>query len=112
MNNADIESPRPERLETSFRIFIDQAGYLPNAEKTAVFTFSAGYYSVINETGSICFSGIPVPAGADEASGETLFKADFTKKCRPALGKAFSALIKHPAVSAGAARYSRSKKTG
>ena len=56
MNNADIESPRPERLETSFRIFIDQAGYLPNAEKTAVFTFSAGYYSVINETGSICFS--------------------------------------------------------
>ena len=44
MNNADIESPRPERLETSFRIFIDQAGYLPNAEKTAVFTFSAGYY--------------------------------------------------------------------
>lgn len=63
MNNADIEIPRPERLETSFRIFVDQAGYLPTAEKTAVFTFPAGYYSVINETGSICFSGIPVPAG-------------------------------------------------
>ena len=29
MNNADIEIPRPERLETSFRIFVDQAGYLP-----------------------------------------------------------------------------------
>ena len=83
MNNADIESPRPERLETSFRIFIDQAGYLPNAEKTAVFTFSAGYYSVINETGSICFSGVPVPAGADEASGETLFKADFSRLTAP-----------------------------
>ena len=83
MNNADIEIPRPERLETSFRIFVDQAGYLPTAEKTAVFTFPAGYYSVINETGSICFSGIPVPAGADEASGETLFKADFSRLTAP-----------------------------
>ena len=83
MNNADIEIPRPERLETSFRIFVDQAGYLPTAEKTAVFTFPAGYYSVINETGSICFSGVPVPAGADEASGETLFKADFSRLTAP-----------------------------
>lgn len=83
MNNADIESPRPERLETSFRIFVDQAGYLPTAEKAAVFTFPAGYYSVINETGSICFSGVPVPAGADEASGETLFKADFSRLTAP-----------------------------
>ena len=83
MNNADIESPRPERLEASFRIFVDQAGYLPSAEKTAVFTFPAGYYSVINETGSICFSGVPVPAGADEASGETLFKADFSRLTAP-----------------------------
>ena len=83
MNNADIESPRPERLETSFRIFVDQAGYLPTAEKTAVFTFPAGYYSVINEKGSICFSGVPVPAGADEASGETLFKADFSRLTAP-----------------------------
>ncbi|MEI3016377.1 MAG: hypothetical protein V8T38_04585 [Oscillospiraceae bacterium] len=63
MNNADIESPRPERLETSFRIFIDQAGYLPNAEKTAVFTFPAGYYSVINETGSILLLGSSCPGG-------------------------------------------------
>ena len=78
MNNADIESPRPERLEASFRIFVDQAGYLPTAEKAAVFTFPAGYYSVINENGSICFSGVPVPAGADEASGVTLFKAFFS----------------------------------
>ena len=83
MNNADIEIPRPERLETSFRIFVDQAGYLPTAEKAAVFTFPAGYYSVINEKGSICFSGVPVPAGADEASGETLFKADFSRLTAP-----------------------------
>ena len=93
MNNADIEIPRPERLETSFRIFVDQAGYLPTAEKTAVFTFPAGYYSVINETGSICFSGVPVPAGADEASGETLFKADFSRLTAPGTYRIISCLL-------------------
>lgn len=79
MNNADIICPNPERLEADYRIFVNQVGYLPDDEKYAVMTFPASYFSVVNANGNVCFSGIPVPAGFDEASGETVYRADLSR---------------------------------
>lgn len=78
LNNDEIENPRPERVEAPVRIFVDQAGYRPEDEKTAVFTFPASYFSVIGEDGRAYFSGVPVPAGLDEASGDEVFHGDFS----------------------------------
>lgn len=78
MNNDEIENPRPERLEAPFRIFVDQAGYLPESRKTAVATFPATSFSVINEKGNVCFTGSPVHFGIDPASGDDVWKCDFT----------------------------------
>lgn len=78
MNNDEIENPRPERLEAPVRIFVNQAGYRPGDEKIAVLTFPASHFSVIGEDGRNYFSGVPVPAGFDEASGEELMHADFS----------------------------------
>lgn len=83
MNNADIESPRPEWLESVSRIYTDQAGYLPDDEKFAVMTFPATYFAVKDEQGNTCFSGMPLPAGFDKSSGETLYRADFSELTAP-----------------------------
>jgi len=83
MNNDEIENPRPERVEAPFRIFVDQVGYTPHDEKYAVFTFPAGFFTVVNESGATVLSGVPIPAGRDEASGETLWRGDMTALCRP-----------------------------
>lgn len=78
MNNDEIINPRLERLEAANRIFVNQAGYLPEDDKYAVLTFPASFFTVVNEKGSICFSGVPVSCGFDEMSGETLCRADFS----------------------------------
>lgn len=83
MNNADIENPSPEWLKADFRIFVDQAGYLPEDEKRAVFTFPASFFSVVDERGNICLSGVPRPAGFDKNSGETLCTADLSQLKTP-----------------------------
>ena len=45
MNNDEIEVPRPERLESACRIFVNQAGYQPWDEKYAVLAFPASFYT-------------------------------------------------------------------
>lgn len=83
MNNDELDTPRPEHLEAADRIFVNQAGYLTEDEKFAVISFPATYFTVTDERGSICFSGVPVPFGRDEASGETVCRADFTGLKQP-----------------------------
>ncbi len=83
MNNDEIINPSPEYLEAANRIFVNQAGYLPGDEKYAVISFPASYFTVADEKGGICFSGVPVPFGTDEASGDTVCRADFTGLRQP-----------------------------
>ncbi len=78
MNNDEIEVPRPERLESACRIFVNQAGYQPWDEKYAVLAFPASFYTVVDEHGRICFSGATTYGGFDRGSGEVLYKADFS----------------------------------
>lgn len=78
MNNDELESPRPEHLDTVERVFVNQAGYLPDDEKYAVITFPATYFTVVDEKGTACFSGIPIPCGRDEASGDSVCRADLS----------------------------------
>lgn len=78
MNNDEIENPRPEMLEAPMKIFIDQAGYRPGDTKTAVLTFPAGYFSVVDENGRQVYSGSVQSAGHDDASGEDLWLADIS----------------------------------
>lgn len=79
MNNDEIENPRPELINSPVKIFVNQAGYKINSEKTAVVTFPAESFSVINESGQICLTGNVLPFGEDKASGERLFRADFSR---------------------------------
>lgn len=83
MNNDEMETPRPEHLEAANRIFVNQAGYLPRGEKYAVIAFPASYFSVVDERGSICFSGVPIPFGFDEDSGDNVCHADFSGLTQP-----------------------------
>lgn len=79
MNNDELDNPRPERLEAANRIYVNQAGYRTDDEKYAVFTFPASFFTVVDENGRSYFSGVPVPTGFDEASGENLRRADFSE---------------------------------
>ena len=78
MNNDEIENPRPEMISAPMTIFVDQAGYRPSAEKTAVLTFPAYTFAVMDENGRQAFSGTVVSAGFDKSSGENVWHADFT----------------------------------
>lgn len=83
MNNDEIVNPRPEMLDSPVKIFVNQAGYRPGDEKTAVLTFPASYFSVIDENGRQVFSGSAVPAGHDEASGDDIWRADLSRLDAP-----------------------------
>lgn len=78
MNNDEIEIPRPERIESDSHIFVNQAGFLPQDDKYAVMTAPSSFFTVTDENGRLCFSGVPVCSGFDKASGDTLYTADFS----------------------------------
>ncbi len=78
MNNSEIENPSPEMIDPPMNIFVNQAGYKPGDEKTAVFTFPASYFAVADENGRQVFSGTAVPFGYDPASGREVWRADFS----------------------------------
>ena len=60
------------------RICADQAGYLPKSRKTAVLTFPADLFSIIDENGEKHFEGAVTRFGHDECSGDDVYIADFT----------------------------------
>ena len=60
------------------RICVDQAGYLPKSRKTAVLTFPAELFSIIDDNGEKHFEGAVTHFGHDECSGDDVYIADFT----------------------------------
>ncbi|MBQ8826775.1 MAG: glycoside hydrolase family 9 protein [Oscillospiraceae bacterium] len=60
------------------RIFLNQAGFAPNADKTAYLPFKADSFTVEDENGNTVFTGIPSFYGFDEASGDEVCTADFS----------------------------------
>lgn len=61
-----------------FDIYVNQTGYLPNAEKTAYMAFSAESFSVCDSSGKTVLTGKTKQFGFDKLSGDTVFTADFS----------------------------------
>lgn len=78
MDRYDFGSSYKER-KTPFGIFTDQAGYCPDSVKTAVIPFDCDFFEITDLKGSTVFSGETVPFGTDEASGDEVCTADFSK---------------------------------
>ncbi len=66
-------------------ILVNQVGYLPGAQKTAVFRDGAlsGTFTVADETGKTVFSGTMTQAAYDAPSGDTVATGDFTALSAP-----------------------------
>lgn len=64
--------------ECPFKIFADQAGYLPGAEKRAVIPFDCDSFEIIDTDGNGVFEGKTECRGYDKGSGDTVYIADFT----------------------------------
>ncbi|MCR5742908.1 MAG: glycoside hydrolase family 9 protein [Lachnospiraceae bacterium] len=63
---------------TPFSIFVNQAGYYPDAVKKAYMAFSCEDFEVLDLCGNVKYSGKTVYAGPDETSGDDVWVADFT----------------------------------
>ncbi|MCR4727340.1 MAG: glycoside hydrolase family 9 protein [Lachnospiraceae bacterium] len=59
-------------------VYVNQVGFLENAEKKAVLNFKASDFSVKNEKGETVFSGAVKHFGTDDISGEDTYVADFS----------------------------------
>ncbi|WP_029232661.1 glycoside hydrolase family 9 protein [Butyrivibrio sp. VCB2006] len=60
------------------KVFVNQVGFLCNAEKKAVLNFEAHDFYVVDENGKNAFEGDVKHFGTDEISGEDAFVADFS----------------------------------
>ena len=97
MDRYNIKNPA-ETKKSPFGIFIDQNGFLPCDTKKAVIPFDCEFFEIIDKKGSTVFSGETVPFGKDEASGDEVCFAEFTKFRTPGVyrvkaGGEFSALF-------------------
>ena len=61
------------------KIFVNQVGFMPDAEKKAVLNFKAEEFQVIDGNGNPVFKGEVSHFGTDEISGEDTYIADFTQ---------------------------------
>lgn len=69
--------------DTPFRIFVDQAGYLPESRKIAVMPFGTDVFAVTDENGEKLYEGDVIRYGKDEISGDDVYLADFSEFRRP-----------------------------
>ncbi len=60
------------------KIFVNQVGFMPNAEKKAVLNFGAADFQVIDANGESVLKGEATHFGTDEISGEDTYIADFS----------------------------------
>ena len=70
-------TPKADRI-TPFGIFVDQAGYCRDSVKKAVIPFECDSFAITDINGITRYSGKPVSAGYDEASGDNVWLADFS----------------------------------
>lgn len=61
------------------RVYVNQRGYLTDSTKYAVIPYKAERFEVIDAENKSVFSGVPVYFGYDEASGDEIYRADFSK---------------------------------
>ncbi|QFJ54468.1 glycoside hydrolase family 9 protein [Pseudobutyrivibrio xylanivorans] len=61
------------------KIFVNQVGFLPKAEKKAVLNFNADEFTVKDSDGKEVLKGQTSHFGTDEISGEDTFVADFSQ---------------------------------
>lgn len=65
-------------VNTQKKIFVNQAGYAPEAVKIAVLPFDCDEFFIQNEKGETCFSGKTRAFGLDENSRDDIWQADFS----------------------------------
>ena len=63
----DYKIRKNEARKCPFRIFADQAGYLPGAEKRAVIPFECDSFELADVQGNIVFEGKTTDCGFDSA---------------------------------------------
>lgn len=63
---------------TPFGIFVNQAGYTKDAVKRAVMPFESDEFRIVDGLGNCKYEGKTEYFGYDEASGDTVYTADFT----------------------------------
>lgn len=59
-------------------IYVNQVGYLPNAEKAAVSTFPCNFQLICADTQHSIFDGTTSPAKEDACAGENVYSIDFS----------------------------------
>ena len=78
MNRKYFERDYSHIKETPFGIFVNQAGYYPESVKLAVMPFECGEFRVVDGSGNCRYSGKTECFGFDQASGDTVYRADFS----------------------------------
>ncbi|MCM1568029.1 MAG: glycoside hydrolase family 9 protein [Roseburia sp.] len=71
-----------ERI-SPFRVMVNQAGYFPEQNKTAILPFACEVFQVLDEAGTICMEGKPRYFGPDKDSGDEVYVADFSELRQP-----------------------------
>lgn len=61
-----------------YHVFVNQLGYKPDSTKIAVLNAPADVFSLVDNSGKICYSGNTFHFGFDELSGDDVYLADFS----------------------------------
>lgn len=84
--NAQLAKKRVAASDTTMTILVNQIGYYPDAQKTALIRGDAEKFDVINAmTGKIVFSGLPGERRYWNLAGDTVRSADLTKVTEPGM---------------------------
>lgn len=78
MNRKYFERDYSHIKETPFGIFVNQAGYRADDIKMAVMPFACDKFMVVDSSRNCRYTGKAEYFGFDEASGDTVYRADFT----------------------------------
>lgn len=61
-----------------YGIYVNQAGYTAGGTKRVVFPFACDSFQLLNEKNEVCYRGKTECFGTDEASGDLIYRGDFT----------------------------------
>lgn len=72
---------KPKKPE--FDIYVNQAGYTTKGAKRVVFPFECDEFQIVDESDKVCYRGQPRRFGEDEASGDLVYRGDFSDFTKP-----------------------------
>ena len=85
-SNAQLAKKRLGASDTAMTVMVDQVGYYPDGQKTALIRGNAEKFDVIDAvTGKVVFSGLTGEPGYWNLSGDTVRSADFTEVTDPGM---------------------------